>query len=228
VNLLQDLQAEEKLTYLFISHDLKIVQHICTRVAVMYLGKVVELAVAPQLYSAPKHPYTQALLSAVPTLDPTTRRKRIILEGDVPSPMDPPKGCPFHPRCPVQNKPKACFEVLPQLRKLGQRNHGRLSRSRVTMPEGPHRRRRQVPALGHREDPRPTIRWCATCTSKVMSAVDGEEAVRLFGEYSPDFVVVDTVLGKQSGLDLCAKLRAMPNGADTPLAIIGASTRTTR
>jgi len=119
VNLLQDLQAAEKLTYLFISHDLKIVQHICTRVAVMYLGKVVELASAAQLYSAPKHPYTQALLSAVPTLDPTTRRKRIILEGDVPSPMDPPKGCPFHPRCPVQNKPKACFEVLPQLRKLG-------------------------------------------------------------------------------------------------------------
>jgi len=118
VNLLQDLQAAENLTYLFISHDLKIVQHICTRVAVMYLGKVVELASAGQLYSAPKHPYTQALLSAVPTLDPTTRRKRIILEGDVPSPMDPPKGCPFHPRCPVQNKPKACFEELPQLRKL--------------------------------------------------------------------------------------------------------------
>ena len=118
VNLLQDLQAEEKLTYLFISHDLKIVQHICTRVAVMYLGKVVELAAAAQLYSSPKHPYTQALLSAVPTLDPTTRRKRIILEGDVPSPMDPPKGCPFHPRCQVQNKPKACFDELPQLRKL--------------------------------------------------------------------------------------------------------------
>ena len=118
VNLLQDLQAQEKLTYLFISHDLKIVQHICTRVAVMYLGKVVELASAAQLYANPKHPYTQALLSAVPTLDPTTRRKRIILEGDVPSPMDPPRGCPFHPRCPVQNKPKACFEELPPLRKL--------------------------------------------------------------------------------------------------------------
>jgi peptide/nickel transport system ATP-binding protein len=118
VNLLQDLQAEEKLTYLFISHDLKIVQHICTRVAVMYLGKVVELATAAQLYISPKHPYTQALLSAVPTLDPTTRRKRIILEGDVPSPMDPPKGCPFHPRCPVKDKPKACFEELPALRKL--------------------------------------------------------------------------------------------------------------
>jgi peptide/nickel transport system ATP-binding protein len=118
VNLLQDLQEAEELTYLFISHDLKIVQHICKRVAVMYLGKVVELAPAAQLYAAPKHPYTQALLSAVPTLDPTTRRKRIILEGDVPSPLDPPRGCAFHPRCPVANKPKACFEETPALRQL--------------------------------------------------------------------------------------------------------------
>ena len=118
VNLLQDLQQAESLTYLFISHDLKIVQHICNRVAVMYLGKVVELAAAATLYSQPKHPYTQALLSAVPTLDPATRRKRIILEGDVPSPLDPPRGCPFHPRCPVANKPKACFEELPTLRRL--------------------------------------------------------------------------------------------------------------
>ena len=118
VNLLQDLQAAEKLTYLFISHDLKIVQHICDRVAVMYLGKVVELARAETLYSTPKHPYTQALLSAVPTLDPATRRKRILLEGDVPSAIDPPKGCPFHPRCPVVDKPKACFEELPRLREL--------------------------------------------------------------------------------------------------------------
>jgi oligopeptide/dipeptide ABC transporter ATP-binding protein len=118
VNLLQDLQAAEHLTYLFISHDLKIVQHICDRVAVMYLGKVVELASASLLYATPKHPYTQALLSAVPALDPATRRSRIILEGDVPSPIDPPKGCPFHPRCPVADKPKACFEELPKLRVL--------------------------------------------------------------------------------------------------------------
>jgi oligopeptide/dipeptide ABC transporter ATP-binding protein len=118
VNLLEDLQAAEKLTYLFISHDLKIVQHLCDRVAVMYLGKVVELAPAAQLYAVPKHPYTQALLSAVPTLDPAARRRRIILEGDVPSPLDPPAGCPFHPRCPVVDKPRACFEELPPLRRL--------------------------------------------------------------------------------------------------------------
>ncbi len=118
VNLLQDLQKEENLTYLFISHDLKIVQHICDRVAVMYLGKVVEMAEARKVYSAPRHPYTQALLSAVPLPDPQLKRKRIILEGDVPSPMNPPSGCPFHPRCPVKDKPKACFEELPPLREI--------------------------------------------------------------------------------------------------------------
>jgi len=118
VNLLEDLQRAEKLTYLFISHDLKIVQHLCDRVAVMYLGKVVELAPSAKLYSAPKHPYSQALLSAVPTLDPASRRLRILLEGDVPSALDPPGGCPFHPRCPVANKPQACFDQLPPLRRL--------------------------------------------------------------------------------------------------------------
>jgi len=118
VNLLQDLQDAEGLTYLFISHDLKIVQHICDRVAVMYLGRIVELAEAKALYASPKHPYTQALLSAVPRVDPAARRDRIILQGDVPSPLDPPKGCPFHPRCPVKDKPKACFEELPRLRVL--------------------------------------------------------------------------------------------------------------
>jgi oligopeptide transport system ATP-binding protein len=118
VTLLEDLQAAENLTYLFISHDLKIVQHICDRVAVMYLGKVVELAPAAELYAAPKHPYTQALLSAVPTLDPTSRLRRIILEGDVPSALDAPTGCPFHPRCQVTDKPKACFDELPPLRRL--------------------------------------------------------------------------------------------------------------
>ena len=118
VNLMQDLQEADKLTYLFISHDLKIVQHICDRVAVMYLGRIVELADAKTLYRDPKHPYTQALLSAVPRIDPAARRGRIILQGDVPSPISPPAGCPFHPRCPVQNKPKECFEQLPKLRVL--------------------------------------------------------------------------------------------------------------
>jgi oligopeptide/dipeptide ABC transporter ATP-binding protein len=118
VNLLQDLQAAEKLTYLFISHDLKIVQHICDRVAVMYLGRIVELAAARTLYREPKHPYTQALLSAVPVADPRAKRNRIILPGDVPSPLKPPAGCAFHPRCPVKDKPQACFDVIPPLRLL--------------------------------------------------------------------------------------------------------------
>jgi oligopeptide/dipeptide ABC transporter ATP-binding protein len=118
VNLLQDLQEAEQLTYLFISHDLKIVQHVCDRVAVMYLGRIVELAQASTLYREPKHPYTQALLSAVPRVDPAARRERIILQGDVPSPLAPPPGCPFHPRCPVKNKPEACFKEVPKLRVL--------------------------------------------------------------------------------------------------------------
>jgi oligopeptide/dipeptide ABC transporter ATP-binding protein len=118
VNLLQDLQEAESLTYLFISHDLKIVQHVSDRVAVMYLGRIVELAEAKTLYREPKHPYTQALLSAVPRVDPAAKRERIILQGDVPSPLAPPPGCPFHPRCPVKDKPEACFKELPRLRVL--------------------------------------------------------------------------------------------------------------
>jgi oligopeptide/dipeptide ABC transporter ATP-binding protein len=118
VNLLEDLQEADALTYLFISHDLKVVQHLCDRVAVMYLGRIVELADAKTLYRQPKHPYSQALLSAVPRIDPKARRERIILQGDVPSPLAPPPGCPFHPRCPVKDKPKACFEELPNLRVL--------------------------------------------------------------------------------------------------------------
>jgi oligopeptide transport system ATP-binding protein len=115
VNLLQDLQKAENLTYLFISHDLKVVQHIADRVAVMYLGKVVELADAASLYKQPLHPYTKALLSAVPLPDPKRARTRILLEGDVPSPVKPPAGCPFHPRCPVKDKPQACFDTPPAL-----------------------------------------------------------------------------------------------------------------
>jgi oligopeptide/dipeptide ABC transporter ATP-binding protein len=118
VNLLEDLQDAERLTYLFISHDLKIVQHISDRVAVMYLGRIVELADARELYRTPSHPYTRALLSAVPRIDPQARRDRILLPGDVPSPIDPPAGCAFHPRCPVKVKPEACFREVPRLRVL--------------------------------------------------------------------------------------------------------------
>jgi oligopeptide/dipeptide ABC transporter ATP-binding protein len=118
VNLLKDLLEELGLAYLFVAHDLKVVEYLSRRVAVMYLGKVVELAPSEALYASPRHPYTQALLSAVPVPDPARRRVRLVLEGDVPSPLEPPPGCAFHPRCPRAKK-GLCEVDAPALRPLG-------------------------------------------------------------------------------------------------------------
>ena len=121
INLLIDLQEEFELSYIIISHDLAVVEYICDRIAVMYLGKIVESTTYRQLYTNPKHPYTEALLSAVPTADIKSRKKRIILPGDVPSPIDPPSGCRFHPRCP--KRMEICDKTEPELKNTGEKHY---------------------------------------------------------------------------------------------------------
>ena len=116
INLLMDLQAELNLSYLFIAHDLAVVEHISHRIAVMYLGKIVEYTDKKTLFTNPQHPYTEALLSAVPIPDPTIRRKRQILQGDVPSPINPPPGCHFHTRCPYAEE--RCKIEVPELKEI--------------------------------------------------------------------------------------------------------------
>ncbi len=113
INLLQELQETMHLTYFFISHDLRMVEQVSHRVAIMYLGKIVEIAKSETIYGGAKHPYTRALLSSVPVTDPKQRKDRMVLQGDVPSPLNPPKGCSFHPRCPFSEK--ICTEVEPPL-----------------------------------------------------------------------------------------------------------------
>ena len=118
LNLLKQLQQELGLALLFIAHDLSVVEHLCDRIAVMYLGKIVEVGTRDDLFDDPTHPYTQALLSAIPIPDPTLKRKRVLLVGDVPSPLHPPAGCRFHPRCPIA-KEDVCDMMDPQLRAVG-------------------------------------------------------------------------------------------------------------
>ena len=121
INLLLDLKESMAISYLFISHDMAVVRHFCDRIAVMYLGKIVELANSTQLYSTPQHPYTEALLQAIPRMDPGSKKQRLKVRGDLPNAIDPPKGCAFQTRCPISEK--QCEESIPPLKEIGSGHH---------------------------------------------------------------------------------------------------------
>ena len=121
INLLEDIREEFKLSYIIIAHDLAVVEHMCDRIAVMYLGRIVESAADTELYSNPLHPYTEALISAVPEPNPKRKQRRLILEGDVPSPINPPTGCHFHTRCPYRRE--ECNTIIPELRNIGKQHY---------------------------------------------------------------------------------------------------------
>ena len=121
LNLIQKLKRDQGISFLFISHDLAVIKHISDAIAVMYLGRIVEEAPAQEIYTAPRHPYTQALLSAVPVPDPARKSQRIVLQGDVPSPANPPAGCAFHPRCPLATE--LCRKETPGLETRGKEGH---------------------------------------------------------------------------------------------------------
>ncbi len=147
LNLLKALQRELNLTYLFIAHNMGVVEHISDRVAVMYLGKMVELADRVTTFRDPEHPYTQALLSAIPVPDPSRRRSRVILTGDVPSPVNPPSGCRFHPRCPLRAElgdPELCATDEPLLREIAATDGGHLCACHFRGAGGRHAGRRRA------------------------------------------------------------------------------------
>jgi len=149
LNLLRDLQRELGLTYLFVAHNMGVVEHISDRVAVMYLGRIVEVAERREMFRDPEHPYTQALMSAIPIPDPELRRQRVILRGDVPSPVNPPRGCRFHPRCPLREElgdPDICVAEEPPLIALGAdpRTAEHLCACHFRGPDAPSRRPRQA------------------------------------------------------------------------------------
>ena len=165
VNLLRDLQRQRGLSYLFIAHDLAVVAHMADRVAVMYLGKIVELAPRRALFASPLMPYTQALLSAVPVPDPASRRARLLLPGEPPSPANPPSGCVFHPRCPHPAKDAACTRIVPPLEEKAPGHWvACIKQPPTTVSDGAQREaggtrapERYLPQLSHLSNPAPTL-----------------------------------------------------------------------